>query len=40
MPGFTYISMYPQLWEATGLSYADLIAELIRLALERPTGLR
>lgn len=40
MPGFTYISMYPQLWEATGLSYADLIAELIRLALERPMGLR
>ncbi|HHU39804.1 MAG TPA: D-alanine--D-alanine ligase [Propionibacterium sp.] len=40
MPGFTYISMYPQLFEASGLSYADLIAELVRLALERPTGLR
>lgn len=40
MPGFTYISMYPQLFEASGLAYADLIAELVRLALERPTGLR
>ncbi|MDO5535108.1 MAG: D-alanine--D-alanine ligase family protein [Propionibacteriaceae bacterium] len=40
MPGFTYISMYPQLFEASGLSYADLIAELVRLALERPIGLR
>ena len=40
MPGFTYISMYPQLFEASGLSYADLIAELVRLALERPVGLR
>lgn len=40
MPGFTYLSMFPQLWEASGLGYADLIAELIRLALERTTGLR
>lgn len=40
MPGFTHLSMYPALWEATGLSYADLIAELVDLALSRPTGLR
>jgi D-alanine-D-alanine ligase len=40
MPGFTPISMYPQMWAATGLSYHDLIDELIQLALERPTGLR
>ena len=40
MPGFTPISMYPKMWEATGLSYAELIDELIQLALERPTGLR
>jgi D-alanine-D-alanine ligase len=40
MPGFTPISMYPQMWAATGLSYPDLIDELIQLALERPTGLR
>jgi D-alanine-D-alanine ligase len=32
--------MYPKMWEATGLSYAELIDELIQLALERPTGLR
>ena len=35
MPGFTPISMYPKLWEATGLSYSELIDRLIDLALER-----
>src|ERR1039458_5884422 len=35
MPGFTQISMYPKLWEATGLSYRSLITRLIELALER-----
>ncbi|OCG75321.1 D-alanine--D-alanine ligase family protein [Microbacterium sediminis] len=35
MPGFTPISMYPKCWIASGLSYADLIAELIELGLER-----
>jgi D-alanine-D-alanine ligase len=40
MPGFTSISMYSAMWEASGLAYADLIDELIQLALERPTGLR
>jgi len=35
MPGFTQISMYPKLWEASGLSYRDLITRLIELALER-----
>jgi D-alanine-D-alanine ligase len=35
MPGFTQISMYPKLWEATGLSYKELISRLIELALER-----
>jgi len=35
IPGFTPISMYPKLWEASGLPYADLIEELIDLALER-----
>jgi D-alanine-D-alanine ligase len=29
MPGFTPISMYPQAWEATGVSYAELIGTLI-----------
>jgi D-alanine-D-alanine ligase len=35
LPGFTSISMYPKLWEATGLSYRNLITRLIELALER-----
>ena len=35
MPGFTQISMYPKLWEASGLSYTSLITRLIELALER-----
>jgi D-alanine-D-alanine ligase len=35
MPGFTSISMYPKLWQASGLSYKDLIDRLIHLALER-----
>lgn len=35
LPGFTRISMYPKLWEATGLPYAQLIDRLIELALER-----
>jgi D-alanine-D-alanine ligase len=35
IPGFTPISMYPKLWEASGLSYAELVDELIELALER-----
>ena len=35
IPGFTPISMYPKLWEASGLSYGNLIDELIDLALER-----
>jgi D-alanine-D-alanine ligase len=35
IPGFTKISMYPKLWEASSLSYTDLIDRLIQLALER-----
>ncbi len=35
LPGFTSISMYPKLWEATGLSYPDLLDRLIGLAVER-----
>lgn len=34
MPGFTKISMYPKLWEYSGLPYSDLLDELIKLALE------
>jgi D-alanine-D-alanine ligase len=35
IPGFTPTSMYPKLWEASGLSYSELIDRLIELALER-----
>ncbi|MDR0815325.1 MAG: D-alanine--D-alanine ligase [Bacteroidales bacterium] len=35
LPGFTSISMYPKLWEHTGIPYKDLITELIRLAIAR-----
>ncbi len=35
IPGFTPISMYPKLWEASGLPYPDLLDRLIELALER-----
>lgn len=35
LPGFTRISMYPKLWEASGLSYRALLDELIHLALEK-----
>ncbi|MDP4008856.1 MAG: D-alanine--D-alanine ligase [bacterium] len=35
MPGFTSISMYPKLWEASGVPYSELISRLIRLARER-----
>jgi D-alanine-D-alanine ligase len=35
IPGFTSISMYPKLWEASGIPYANLVDELITLALDR-----
>ena len=35
IPGFTKISMYPKLWEASGISYTDLISNLIQLAIDR-----
>ena len=35
LPGFTNISMYPKLWQASGLDYTSLITRLIELALER-----
>jgi D-alanine-D-alanine ligase len=40
MPGFTPVSMFPQMWAATGLDYATLVARLIDDALRRGTGLR
>jgi D-alanine-D-alanine ligase len=35
IPGFTSISMFPKLWEASGLSYRDLLTRLISLAMQR-----
>jgi D-alanine-D-alanine ligase len=35
IPGFTSISMYPKLWQATGLDYPDLLDELVQLAFDR-----
>jgi D-alanine-D-alanine ligase len=40
MPGFTPYSMYPRMWEVSGLGYEELVDELVGLALERPLGLR
>ncbi len=40
MPGFTPISMYPRMWEASGIDYPDLVDRLIQAALRRSTGLR
>jgi D-alanine-D-alanine ligase len=35
MPGFTSISMYPKLWEISGIPYSELIDRLIALAIDR-----
>ncbi|MEU8247989.1 D-alanine--D-alanine ligase family protein [Nonomuraea sp. NPDC048916] len=40
MPGFTSLSVAPQLWAASGLSYPELVDRLIQLALHRSAGLR
>ncbi|KOT74978.1 D-alanine--D-alanine ligase family protein [Streptomyces rimosus] len=40
MPGFTPISMYPRMWQESGVSYPELIDRLVQSALRRPTGLR
>lgn len=40
LPGFTPYSMFPVMWQAAGMSYQELVTELLELALERPIGLR
>lgn len=40
MPGFTPLSMFPQMWAATGVPYPELVDRLLTLALNRGTGLR
>jgi D-alanine-D-alanine ligase len=39
MPGFTPISMFPRMWEATDMKYEELVDYLIQEALNRPIGL-
>ncbi|MFJ9031158.1 D-alanine--D-alanine ligase family protein [Streptomyces sp. NPDC102274] len=40
LPGFTPISMFPRMWQESGVGYPELIDRLIQAALRRPTGLR
>ena len=40
MPGFTSISMFPRMWQASGLTYPELVDRLVTDALRRGTGLR
>ncbi|MBN4074905.1 ATP-grasp domain-containing protein, partial [bacterium AH-315-E09] len=40
MPGFTKISMYPKMWEASGINYEDLIDRLIQLALKKTRSIK
>jgi D-alanine-D-alanine ligase len=40
LPGFTPISMFPRMWEESGVSYPELVDRLIQTALSRSTGLR
>ena len=40
LPGFTPISMYPKLWEASGISYRKLVDELVALAIRRHVSRR
>ncbi|MBB5911668.1 D-alanine-D-alanine ligase [Nocardia transvalensis] len=40
MPGMTSISMYPRMWEATGIDHRSLISTLVQTAIARGTGLR
>jgi D-alanine-D-alanine ligase len=40
MPGFTSISMFPRMWNASGLSYPELVDHLIEVAIDRGPGMR
>lgn len=40
MPGFTPISMFPRMWQESGVSYTDLVVDLVQQAMGRPAGLR
>ena len=40
MPGFTTISMFPRMWDASGVDYTTLVGTMVETALARGTGLR
>jgi D-alanine-D-alanine ligase len=40
IPGFTPISMYPKLWQASGVAYPQLVDKLVNLAIERHSRKR
>ena len=40
LPGFTNISMFPKMWEATGIKYSDLVTKLIDLGFQRHAQIR
>jgi D-alanine-D-alanine ligase len=40
IPGFTHISLFPRMWRASGIEYPDLVARLVRTALQKRRGLR
>ena len=40
IPGFTPISLFPRMWQASGVEYPELVARLIRTALAKRRGLR
>ena len=38
IPGFTHISLFPRMWQASGVEYPDLVARLVRTALRKRSG--
>jgi D-alanine-D-alanine ligase len=40
MPGFTPVSMYPRMWQESGVPYPELLDRLIQAALAKAAGLR
>ena len=40
MPGFTEISMFPRMWQASGMTYSQIVDHLISVAVDRGVGMR
>jgi D-alanine-D-alanine ligase len=40
IPGFTHISLFPRMWQASGVDYPDLVARLVNRAMAKRRGLR